>query len=87
MALKDKWLGPKPGATSETLLAIAIALNLVAALLASVAVRRFELRVTASDYFQLEDELQRLARLPSRITGVALAITVAATALTAGVVL
>jgi len=62
LALKDKWIRGLPDEqVKSTLLAVAIALFLLGALISAMATRASRLRLSLSDYADVEGELSRLA--------------------------
>lgn len=87
LALKDKWLGTNAPSYQELLLGIAIALFLVTGLVATLAVSAHILRVSLSDYADIDVELHRVARLRYRLTILGFGLSLVATIIVATVAL
>jgi hypothetical protein len=87
LALKEKWLGVSPPLQEKVLLGIAVALFLAAALLSTTAAGAYPHRVSLSDYSEVDEEIQRVARLRYRLTLLGFGASVVATILVAAVVL
>jgi hypothetical protein len=78
--LQEKWLaGVAHPEQPKALLGIAVALYLGASLVASMAIAAYRLRVTLSDYGDVEAELGRVAVMRVRMTVAALVLLVLAT--------
>jgi hypothetical protein len=79
LALREKWLGPSPSALQKTTLAAATAVYLAATVLAMFAAGVYVLRVSLSDYADVDNERHRVATIRYRLCIGALGCIVLAT--------
>jgi hypothetical protein len=87
ISLKDRWIGADAPSYQEALLGVAVALFLVSALVATLAASARGLRVSLSDYADVDVEVHRVATLRHRLTLLGFGLAAVATTVVASVAL